>query len=318
MPLSSLLLYFLSLGVVVSACWMALGLVKNYRLHFLSSYLGYLMAINIVWFQNSVVTGLSADVLKNIPPTSRETVFILFGLGIFPLLAVAYHFLISFVAGILDAKAAPAVMFGHAAAWAALFGLFLVRIQFVLNRKTFPLSLPQNMALAAVIVLVPVAAFGYLIFRTGRQAKPEGRKEMSLFAGVSLAAYLLFSAASLFLLSAPFLQWGVPLALFLANFFPVVCLRRVLSRFGRPIRPETFADPRMEGFRDHFQLSNREREILDLLFKGKSNQEIERELFISSHTVRNHVYNIYQKLDVSSRLQLLNRLRMWMESESGS
>jgi hypothetical protein len=226
MPLSSLLLYFLSLGVVVSACWMALGLVKNYRLHFLSSYLGYLMAINIVWFQNSVVTGLAADVLKNIPLERRETVFILFGLGIFPLLAVAYHFLISFVAGILDEKAAPAVMIGHATVWAALFGLFLVRIQFVLNRKIFPLSLLQNMALAAVIILVPAAAFGYLLLRTSRQSKPEGKKEMIVFAGASLAAYLLFSAASLFLLSAPFLQWGVPLALFLANFIPVVCLGR--------------------------------------------------------------------------------------------
>jgi len=37
--------------------------------------------------------------------------------------------------------------------------------------------------------------------------------------------------------------------------------------------------------------------------------EIERDLFISPHTVRNHIYNIYQKLGVGSRLQLMNFVR---------
>ena len=43
-----------------------------------------------------------------------------------------------------------------------------------------------------------------------------------------------------------------------------------------------------------------------MLLKGKSNKDIAQELFISSHTVRNHLHNIFQKLKLKSRHQLSN------------
>jgi DNA-binding CsgD family transcriptional regulator len=51
-------------------------------------------------------------------------------------------------------------------------------------------------------------------------------------------------------------------------------------------------------------VSKRERDILILLLAGKSNRNIEGELFISYHTVKNHVYNIFQKLGVKNRFEL--------------
>ncbi len=51
-------------------------------------------------------------------------------------------------------------------------------------------------------------------------------------------------------------------------------------------------------------ISKREQDILVLILAGKSNRDIERELFISYHTVKNHVYNIFQKLGVKSRFEL--------------
>ncbi len=50
-------------------------------------------------------------------------------------------------------------------------------------------------------------------------------------------------------------------------------------------------------------LSPREMEILDLLVRGKSNQQIARELSISMSTVKNHVHSIIKKLKVSDRVQ---------------
>jgi DNA-binding CsgD family transcriptional regulator len=55
-----------------------------------------------------------------------------------------------------------------------------------------------------------------------------------------------------------------------------------------------------------YQVSNREREIMELILQGKSNKEIEDVLFISYNTVKNHIYNLYQKLGVKSRGQLIN------------
>jgi ligand-binding sensor domain-containing protein/DNA-binding CsgD family transcriptional regulator len=57
-----------------------------------------------------------------------------------------------------------------------------------------------------------------------------------------------------------------------------------------------------------YGLTGREEEILRLVLRGARNKDIERELFISASTVRNHISNIYQKLGVRTRLELINRI----------
>ena len=54
-------------------------------------------------------------------------------------------------------------------------------------------------------------------------------------------------------------------------------------------------------------LSKREVEILIALSKGLLYKEIGEELFISSQTVRKHVYHIYEKLHVGNRIQAVNK-----------
>jgi DNA-binding CsgD family transcriptional regulator len=54
------------------------------------------------------------------------------------------------------------------------------------------------------------------------------------------------------------------------------------------------------------RISKREEEITLLLLQGESKKTIEDKLFISSHTVKNHIYHIYRKLGIKNRLQLFN------------
>lgn len=49
--------------------------------------------------------------------------------------------------------------------------------------------------------------------------------------------------------------------------------------------------------------TRRELEVVTLLAKGLSNRDIASQLFISEHTVRNHLGHVFAKLDVSSRTQ---------------
>ena len=51
------------------------------------------------------------------------------------------------------------------------------------------------------------------------------------------------------------------------------------------------------------KLSNREMEVLKLVAKGMNNRDIAKELFISENTVKNHVRNILEKLQIHSRME---------------
>lgn len=54
---------------------------------------------------------------------------------------------------------------------------------------------------------------------------------------------------------------------------------------------------------DNINLTQREKEILNLLVEGFDNQSIAQKLFISIETVRNHIRHIYEKLHVHSKSQ---------------
>ncbi len=56
------------------------------------------------------------------------------------------------------------------------------------------------------------------------------------------------------------------------------------------------------------KLSVREQEILNFLAKGYRYKEIAAMLFVSIETVRKHIHNIYEKLQVNSRTDALNKV----------
>lgn len=84
-----------------------------------------------------------------------------------------------------------------------------------------------------------------------------------------------------------------------AVFGPAVA-QRVLEFFSHPQTRPAVAFP---------QLTDREREVLDLLAQGMPNSRIAARLSISEKTVRNHVSNIFTKLAVADRAQAVVRAR---------
>lgn len=66
-------------------------------------------------------------------------------------------------------------------------------------------------------------------------------------------------------------------------------------------------------------LTEREREVLELLHAGLSNKEIAQKLYLSVRTVEVHLRNVYGKLGVRSRLEAVTRMRGdgWPEGADG-
>ncbi len=85
-----------------------------------------------------------------------------------------------------------------------------------------------------------------------------------------------------------------------AIFSPAVATR-VLAYFAAP-RPD--APPRIFP-----TLTDRERDVLNLIARGHPNPAIARELGISAKTVGNHVSNIFGKLEVADRAEAIIRAR---------
>ncbi|AZK48342.1 LuxR C-terminal-related transcriptional regulator [Paenibacillus phoenicis] len=57
-----------------------------------------------------------------------------------------------------------------------------------------------------------------------------------------------------------------------------------------------------------FLLTHREREVFELLVQDKTTRDIAGQLFISEKTVRNHISNVMQKLNVKGRAQAVVEL----------
>jgi transcriptional regulator EpsA len=82
-------------------------------------------------------------------------------------------------------------------------------------------------------------------------------------------------------------------------------LRRVA-----PLPSSSFQVPDLASSRgcEDYRLSEREAEIMDWVRKGKTNAEIGSILCISSYTVKNHLHQIFRKLDVYNRMQAVSKI----------
>jgi DNA-binding CsgD family transcriptional regulator len=65
---------------------------------------------------------------------------------------------------------------------------------------------------------------------------------------------------------------------------------------------------RLATFAAAYDLSRRELEVIDRLLDGRSNATIAEELYVSIHTVKRHMYNIFKKTGATSRLDLIRRI----------
>ncbi|ATJ84786.1 LuxR C-terminal-related transcriptional regulator [Halomonas beimenensis] len=72
---------------------------------------------------------------------------------------------------------------------------------------------------------------------------------------------------------------------------------------------EFYRRHQINAYRPACGLTQRELEIIGLLGSGASNMEIADRLFVSEHTVKSHLYNIFKKIDVHNRLQAVNWAR---------
>ncbi|WP_159064914.1 LuxR C-terminal-related transcriptional regulator [Thaumasiovibrio subtropicus] len=87
---------------------------------------------------------------------------------------------------------------------------------------------------------------------------------------------------------------------------PRSCMEKMLSHY------RTYTLPTHNPFDD---LTRREKQILDRLVCGQTNQEIADELFVAESTVKTHIYKLYKKMNVHCRSEAIRCVRQAKQIE---
>lgn len=96
------------------------------------------------------------------------------------------------------------------------------------------------------------------------------------------------------------------IVVFFLNLIPYIWINKYVDKFESRKVAELDLVVILQIISKEFNISSRELDILKLILDGKNNKQIEEELFISYHTVKNHVYNLFQKLEVHNRYELIS------------
>src|SRR5690606_2784197 len=108
-----------------------------------------------------------------------------------------------------------------------------------------------------------------------------------------------------FAFSSPWLVALLILVYFMSSFVPVFYLKLRSHLIFAPLHSENPNQGKKEFIYSKYDISKREKEIIEQICLGKTNQQIADELFISLQTVKDHTHRIYTKIGINSRMKLV-------------
>lgn len=229
------------------------------------------------------------------------------GFLVFPLMAAFSILIIDFelaLAGLPFSKLLKKACFGY---WGLLFiGFLSAEFQWIVHQD---MGLTNRLMpfFNAAIILSGLGSALFVFLRARAGGEPRERRFARILSGYFFVLFLVFGG----LFFGPVRRgsdWNV-LARSLLGFVyllpPLALLRARFQETKNALLTRlTGAGKALADWLETRNLSPREREIAARVLEGKSNQAIEKELFISRRTVESHLYNIYRKLGVKNRLQL--------------
>jgi DNA-binding CsgD family transcriptional regulator len=225
----------------------------------------------------------------------------------FAVIVAALHFLL----GVYEIRFRKAITAAFLLSLLIFEALILSPIGTVLDADSGTIRLGIGYQIASVwyfISFTVVLALGYgLLRRVWHTDKRNFMIGFLIFATVGYGETLinlpgsLRSTEAVLSTESNFLFSSIPYALygiFLINYF-----------LHYPVPAAPGMDDLSEDFLARYGITDREGEIIRKVLQGKSNADIAGELFISLATVKTHLHNIYKKIGVDSRYDLLARVR---------
>lgn len=309
----SIVLYIFSLLFGIGTIFIAYKLSKIYRVGYLSHYLHFIICFNILAFLKLILTYIAPRLVGKPFSETIEILHILLLFLIVPLVPMCIYFFIRFMFAFFEKALSKIFTRGYALFWIIMCMGFAVGIKLKSERMNTTLMqlifLVYFLAVACFLILILFQALFFI-----KNSADRYKKNAFLIFG-SIYIFCIASYVLIFLFfSSPYSGTSVEyLSLFALHIPPILYLRYFLNNYYlmHPITQRSL--PNWETFSAKFGISAREVEIIRLLIAGKSNKDIEEELFISIKTVKNHIFNIYKKTGVKNRIQLINFVQNFQE-----
>ncbi len=189
------------------------------------------------------------------------------------------------------------------------YGLIIIRISRFGETRFDLIKKGVLIAYSAISSITCLYALIQMLFIRKQFADAKERLSIRFFCLVYLFIIAaIITSANL----AQYSQWielTFIILLFASHLIPIFILDIYLDKFY--IEPNITIDFQkcFEDFIMKFGISGREKEVIELICKGNSNQDISDSLFISLQTVKDHIHRIYLKTGVKNRVQLSNLIR---------
>ncbi len=136
---------------------------------------------------------------------------------------------------------------------------------------------------------------------------PEKKKE-NLKGLIILAPYLILSLVDIIVLANSSAQAYVRFSYLAIMPLVIISFLDFRAKPGTKEASEIQNSDRLDHICEKFGISDREKDVLNLVIQGEDHKNIADKLFISVNTVKTHLQNIYKKMKVSGKLQLMIRV----------
>ena len=314
MDIVSILFYILLLSVAVLTISIAFRLYQKYRQRYL---LFYLYSF-IFGYANGFIDIIGKYMAKNaldVQATASRTIMVIslvFNYLAIPFAIIAWYMFILFSREFAGKKVPLAIKVGYFILQGTMFVTFGIIIADFVSQQQEQLAHFTNEILSLFTIIsnaIIYIAVMHMLFNARRLADKQMGKIVRNFGFIFLVFHIFEFLINYRILFANIVYYLYPLINFTTALPALLYLKFALDNYYKehPLQPESEVD--LDRFFSQHNISKREQEIIHLILKGKSNRDIEDELYISLRTVKNHIYNIYKKIGVKSRWQLINMIR---------
>ena len=311
MPVDQLMIFVAAGAAIVAILLFAHSLSRKYLQEYLRYYFYHLLCASPLALLGKPFPVLLVS-LTGLEGLAADRLYILFDrLLAKPLWIGSLYLLIKCLAALAGRKPSRAFTIVYSTAGGGLLVLGGIQMmRFFQTDRISDAARTFGQVFNYLDIFLPLAIFGYGLFVYSRVADDAFRGYLRTFSWIGLVSRAGFWILILlqFSFTIPFL-FGVLLPV------PALLYLAVYLKKAPPDVPIDADNPEaLETFYAKFGITPREKDIIRLVCAGRGNQAIADALFISIHTVKRHVNQVYQKVGVRNRIQLANAVRESVKS----